>query len=78
MLLNYQLNCRMDKVVFIDEYIRTAVDEGTVVVRIGWEFEEGKRKVYEDIMEMQMAVDPQTGQPALDPTTGQPLSLIHI
>jgi len=72
MLLNYQLNCRMDKVSFIDEYIRTAVDEGTVVVRVGWEFEEGKRKVYEDVMEMQMALDPQTGQPAIDPQTGQP------
>ncbi|MDC3375251.1 chromosome partitioning protein ParB [bacterium] len=72
MLLNYQLNCRMDKVNFIDEYIRTAVDEGTVVVRVGWEFEEGKRKIYEDVMEMQMALDPQTGQPAIDPQTGQP------
>ena len=73
MLLNYQLNCRMDKVVFIDEYIRTAVDEGTVVVRVGWEFEEGKRKVYEDVMEMQMAIDPETGQPAMDPQTVQPV-----
>ena len=72
MLLNYQLNCRMDKVKFVDEYIRTAVDEGTVVVRVGWEFEEGTRKVYEDVMEMQMALDPQTGQPAIDPQTGQP------
>jgi len=73
MLLNYQLNCRMDKVVFIDEYIRTAVDEGTVVVRVGWEFEEGKRRVWEDVMEMQMVLDPQTGQPAMDPQTGQPV-----
>ena len=72
MLLNYQLNCRMDKVKFVDEYIRTAVDEGTVIVRVGWEFEEGKRKVYEDVMEMQMALDPETGQPAMDPQTGQP------
>ena len=62
MLLNYQLNCRMDKVKFVDEYIRTAVDEGTVVVRIGWEFEEDKRKVYEDVMEMQVVAGPD-GQP---------------
>jgi len=73
MLLNYQLNCRMDKVAFIDEYIRTAVDEGTAVVRVGWEFEEGKRKVYKDIMEMQPVVDPNTGQPAVNPQTGQPV-----
>ena len=73
MLLNYQLNCRMDKVTFIDSYIRTAVDEGTVVVRVGWEFEEDKRKVYTDIMEQQPVVDPNTGQPAVDPNTGQPI-----
>jgi hypothetical protein len=72
MLLNYQLNCRMDKVAFIDEYIRTAVDEGTVVVRIGWEFDEDKRKVWEDIMEVQPVIDPETGQPVVDPNTGQP------
>ena len=72
MLLNYQLNCRMDKVKFIDEYIRTAVDEGTAIVRVGWEFEEDKRKVWEDIMEVQPVIDPQTGQPVVDPNTGQP------
>ena len=72
MLLNYQLNCRMDKVKFIDEYIRTAVDEGTAIVRVGWEFEEDKRKVWEDIMEVQPIMDPNTGQPAMDPNTGQP------
>ena len=62
MLLNYQLNCRMDKVAFIDEYVRTAVDEGTAIVRVGWEFEEDKRKVYEDIMEIQVVAGPD-GQP---------------
>ena len=62
MLLNYQLNCRMDKVAFIDDYIRTAVDEGTVIVRVGWEFEEDERKVYEDIMEVQVVAGPD-GQP---------------
>jgi hypothetical protein len=72
LLLNYQLNCRMDKVAFIDNYIRTAVDEGTVIVRVGWEFEEDKRKVYKDIMEQQLVMDPNTGQPAVDPNTGQP------
>ncbi len=62
MLLNYQLNCRMDKVTFIDNYVRTAVDEGTAIVRVGWEFEQNKRKVYEDIMEVQVVAGPD-GQP---------------
>jgi hypothetical protein len=72
MVLNYQLNCRMDKIGFIDNYIRTAVDEGTVIVRVGWEFEKGIRTVYEDVFEDRLMQDPQTGQPALDPS-GAPL-----
>jgi hypothetical protein len=40
MLLNHQLNTKIDKVKFIDEYVRTAVDEGTVIVQVGWVFEE--------------------------------------
>lgn len=40
LLLNNQINTKIDKVKFIDEYVRTAVDEGTVVVQVGWAFEE--------------------------------------
>lgn len=40
LILNNQFNTVIDRVEFIDEYIRTAVDEGTVIVRTGWEFEE--------------------------------------
>ena len=39
-VLNHQINNQIDKVAFIDEYVRTAVDEGTVIVRVGWEFHE--------------------------------------
>jgi len=39
-VLNYQINCKIDKTKFIDEYVRTAVDEGTSVVKVGWEYEE--------------------------------------
>jgi len=38
MLLNHQFNTKIDKVAFIDEYVRTGVDEGTIIVRVGWEF----------------------------------------
>jgi len=40
LILNNQFNTQIDKVAFIDEYVRAAVDEGTSVVRVGWEFEE--------------------------------------
>lgn len=39
-VLNHQFNHRIDKVRFIDELVRAAVDEGTVIVNVGWEFEE--------------------------------------
>ena len=36
LVLNYQFNIKIDKVRFIDDYVRTAVNEGTVIVRVGW------------------------------------------
>ena len=40
LVLNHQFNTKLNKTTFIDEYVRTAVDEGSVVVRVGWDFEE--------------------------------------
>ena len=39
LVLNWQFDEKIDKVTLIDQYIRTAVDEGTVVVECGWERE---------------------------------------
>lgn len=36
-VLNWQFRTKIDKVKFIDEYVRTAVDEGSVIVRLGWQ-----------------------------------------
>lgn len=36
LVLNHQFNTKLNKVSFIDEYVRSAVDEGTVIVRTGW------------------------------------------
>lgn len=36
LLLNHQFRTYVDMVPFIDEYVRTAVDEGTVILRTGW------------------------------------------
>lgn len=38
LLLNNQFNTRINKVNFIDELIRTLVDEGTAIVKVGWDF----------------------------------------
>ena len=40
LVLNNQFNTQVNKVTLIDEYVRTAVDEGTVILRVGWENEE--------------------------------------
>lgn len=45
MVLNHQFNTKMDKVSFIDEYVRTGVDEGTIIVKLGWDNEEEMQKV---------------------------------
>jgi hypothetical protein len=40
LVLNNQFNTKIKKVDFIDELIRTDVDEGTVICRVGWNNEE--------------------------------------
>ena len=59
MLLNHQFNNKIDKVQFIDDYVRTAVDEGTVIVRVGWEFEE--EEYVADFPEVQYQINPEMG-----------------
>ena len=40
LVLNNQFNTQLQKVKFIDEFVRTVVDEGTAIVRVGWEYQE--------------------------------------
>lgn len=48
-LLNSQFRTCLNLVNFIDEYVRTCVDEGTVICKTGWEYKEEKREVEEDV-----------------------------
>jgi hypothetical protein len=36
LVLNWQFRTKLNKVKLIDDYVRTAVDEGSVIVRLGW------------------------------------------
>ena len=36
LLLNWQFRTKMNSVAFVNQYVRTAVDEGTAIVRVGW------------------------------------------
>jgi hypothetical protein len=58
LVLNHQWNNQINKVAFIDEYVRTAVDEGTVIVRVGWDFEEEEQEVMVPDMQVQPIQDP--------------------
>lgn len=40
MVLNYQFNNQIDKVHLVDSYVRTAVNEGTIIARVTWNYEE--------------------------------------
>lgn len=52
-LLNVQFNCNINKVRFIDDYVRTGVDEGTIICKTGWVFEEESYEEDEGIFEFQ-------------------------
>jgi hypothetical protein len=73
MVLNYQFNTQIDKVKFIDEYVRAPTDEGTVIVRVGWEAIE--EKYNEDVPQFEFVQDdsyaPQLQQAAMLQQGGQ-------
>lgn len=45
LILNNQFNTKLNKVAFIDEYVRALVDEGTAIIRVGWDFKEEEIEV---------------------------------
>ena len=62
-IINKQFDKDIDRVGFIDEYVRTAVDEGTVFVRVGWEFEE--EVVTYKVPKKKMMLPPEVEQQAI-------------
>lgn len=62
LVLNWQFRTKLNLVKFIDEYIRTTVDEGTCVLRIGWKRETEMEKIQVPIYEFVQLSDPQQMQ----------------
>lgn len=62
LVLNNQFNTKINKVAFIDEYVRTAVDEGSVVVKTGWEFREEEREMERPVYQFQAQATPSAQQ----------------
>ena len=56
LVLNHQFLAHIDRVTFIDEFVRAAVDEGTVILRTGWNFEE--EEVTVDVPDVIFQADP--------------------
>lgn len=59
LVLNHQFNNRLHKVSFIDEYVRTLVDEGTAILRVGWDFQE--QEVDVEVPDVEYVVDDSLG-----------------
>jgi hypothetical protein len=56
LVLNNQFNTKINKVSFIDKLIRTCVNEGTAIVRVGWDFQEETYQA--TVPTVQYVVDP--------------------
>ncbi len=59
LLLNWQTSTKINRVDFIDEYVRTGVDEGTVIVRPGWVRDSHMEEVEEPIWDFYPATTPE-------------------
>jgi hypothetical protein len=57
LVLNWQFNTQINKVKFVDDYVRAAVDEGTVIVWVGWEFLEEEYEA--QVPDVQFVVNPE-------------------
>lgn len=60
LVLNHQFNNQIQKTKFIDNYVRAVVNEGTAIVRIGWDFEE--ETVLEEVPVFEMQPEPSAAE----------------
>lgn len=51
LVLNNQINTKLNKVRFIDQYVRAGVDSGTIIVKVGWRNEDYTHMVDKPIYE---------------------------
>lgn len=51
LILNYQFDIKINKVKFIDDYVRTCVNDGTVIIQIGWDRKTHIEKVEVPVLE---------------------------
>jgi hypothetical protein len=81
LVLNWQFDTKLNKISFIDSYVRTAVDEGSVVVRVGWERNVDSKTVTApvwDYLEVGSEEDVNTLKEALDLRDSNPRGFLDI
>ncbi|QWY83529.1 putative portal protein [Rhizobium phage RHph_X2_28B] len=59
LVLNHQFRTKMNRVKFIDDYVRSTVDEGTCIVRLGWKRSTVKVKELTPVYEHRMPFSPE-------------------
>lgn len=62
LVLNWQFDNKLNAVHFVDQFVHTCVDEGTVAVRVGWELETKTVKVKVPVYGYFPVTDPQEAQ----------------
>lgn len=64
LVINYQFNTQIDKIRLIDSYVRSAVDTGTAILRVGWE----------ELEQIQDIPEPQYQPQQIDTSLGEAFS----
>ena len=59
LVLNHQFNTKIPKVKFINEYVRSAINKGTVICKVGWEYADKQETVVKPIYEYTVSEDPE-------------------
>ena len=62
LVLNNQINTKMKKVAFFDKYIRSTVDSGTAIVKVGWHNETRDVTTQEPVYEYIPDLNPMTAE----------------
>jgi hypothetical protein len=81
LVLNWQFRTKLNRVKFIDDYVRATVDEGTSIVQVGWIRSTVKVKVEVpkwEHLEIQNEEELQVFQQALELSTADPRSFSEL
>lgn len=62
LILNYQFNTQLNKVKFINDYIRAGYQEGVIICKVGWHTKEQEVVVEKPVMGMVPVEDPEIAQ----------------